>query len=137
MNVQTDVQAQSDQQNTEQEWDTPPPIQQLFVGQRCGEHQEHKVGQHRPRRYANLNPRAVQSTLMFGSMLHGHQYSAAPFPTQGQALDDAQCQQHDRRPDAHRLITRQQADCEGGRTHGQQRDEQHRFTAQAVTEVSE
>ena len=74
---------------------------------------------------------------MLWRMFHRHQHGAAPFSAQSQALDDAQCKQHDRCPDADRLIARQQADGEGGRTHGQQRDEQHRLSAQAVTEVTE
>ncbi|MCY1298281.1 hypothetical protein D9M70_477610 [compost metagenome] len=123
VDVQADVQAHGDQQDAGQERHTPTPGEQFLAGQGGGDQQEDQVGQHGARRHAYLYPGAIEPSLVFGCMLHGHQDRATPLPTQRQALDDAQGQQRDRRPDTDGLIVWQQANAEGSRAHGQQRNQ--------------
>ena len=59
------------------------------------------------RRHADLRPDAVEAAPAFGRMFDRHQHGAAPFAADADALEDAQRQQQQRRPDAGRCIGRQ------------------------------
>ncbi len=60
-----------------------------------------------------------------------------PFAAERQSLDGAQRQQQNRRPDTDCRIVGQRSDAEGRTAHQQERNQQHRFTAEPVAEVTE
>src|SRR4029079_713276 len=78
-----------------------------------------------------------QTALVLVRIFVGHQHGAAPFAAKPDALQDAQQEQNDRGRDADLLITGQKSDQHRGDTHDHQRQDEHAFAADAVTEVTE
>jgi hypothetical protein len=66
-----------------------------------------------------------------------HQRRAAPFTSQGNALNDAQCNQTNRRPKTDLVIGRQHANQRRRAAHADHRQHQHRFAAEPVAEMAE
>ncbi|KAG1244112.1 hypothetical protein G6F65_021991 [Rhizopus arrhizus] len=64
-------------------------------------------------------------------------HRAAPFAAQADALEHAQQQQQDGRPDADAVVGGHQTDQECGHAHDHQRHHQHAFPADAVAEMAE
>ena len=70
-------------------------------------------------------------------MLQRHQRGAAPFPADGEALDQAQQDQQDGGENADGGVGREQADREAGHAHEGHGQHEHGLAADAVAEVAE
>lgn len=70
-------------------------------------------------------------------MLGDHQHRPTPLAADRKALDDAQGNEHDRRPQSDLVIGRQEPDQKGRHTHHHQRGDQHGLSPDTVTEVTE
>ena len=86
---------------------------------------------------AGLRPARPEAAPRGVAMLGRHQHRAAPFAADGEALDQAQDDQRDRRPDADLRIGRQKADQHGGDAHQDQAQHQQSLAADAVAEMAE
>ncbi|MNW30990.1 hypothetical protein D3C74_78930 [compost metagenome] len=128
--------ADGDQDNRHQERNAPAPFEERIAGGDHPGHQRHGArGQQHAQWHAHLRVGPCAAAVAVGGVLDGHQHRAAPFAASGDALQDAQQQQHDRRPDACGLVGRQHADQRGGCTHQRQGQDQHRTAADLVAEV--
>ena len=81
---------------------------------------EHAVGHEQADGCAQLGESAKPSAFAFRRVFRGDQCRAAPFAAQAQALAEAEQAQQQRRENADLLVIGQQADGDGGQTHGQQ-----------------
>src|SRR5581483_201207 len=88
-------------------------------------------------RDADLWPATVKAAPARGRVLDRHENRTAPFAADADALEDAQDEQQDRRPDADRLIGREKADQERCHAHDQNGQHQHSFTADPIAIVTE
>jgi hypothetical protein len=70
-------------------------------------------------------------------VLDGHQDRPAPLTADAEALEDAQDDEQDRSPHADGLVGRQQTYEEGGDSHDQEREDQHRLAPDPIPEVAE
>ena len=70
-------------------------------------------------------------------MFDRENYRAAVFRAGAEALHQPQRDQHDGRPDAGRLVSRQQADQESADANQHQRDDEYRLAPDPVAEVAE
>jgi hypothetical protein len=88
-------------------------------------------------RESDLHQAAVKPAPSRRRVLEHDQRRAAPLAAEADALDDAQRNQQDRRPDADLMIGRQQSDAERTEPHHRHGDHQHRLAADAVAEMAE
>jgi len=114
----------------------PAPGRELVPGH--GDHEgDDERGQQGAERCSHLREAGPQPAAPLPGVLHDHQRGAAPLAADGDALEDPQGDQQDRRPDADRVVRRQQADEEAGAAHQAHGEQQHRLAAEPVAEVPE
>jgi len=113
------------------------PQEKKVVLRQVRQQVDHARSQQQPGRNADLWPASVKTTLPSRRVLDGHQHGAAPFTADANALEDAEQQQQDRRPNARAGVGRQQADQECGDTHDQERENEYRFATDTVPIVAE
>ena len=130
-----DDEADRDEHDADEEGDAPAPREELGVGGRPGDREEHQVGQQQPDRHPELGERAVPAAAAARGVLHRHQGGPAPLAPGGHALEQAQHHQQDRRGDPDGGVGGQQPDADGGDAHEQQGHDQDALAADAVTEV--
>ena len=70
-------------------------------------------------------------------MLDRHQHRAAPFAADGNSLKQTHDHQQHGGPVTDALIGRNQTDKDGGNTHQDQRNQQHRFSTDAIAKMTE
>ena len=91
----------------------------------------------KPARVPNSRKLAEEPALAVRGVLRHERRGAAVLTAGREALDHAQHDERDRRPDAGRLVAGQDADEEGGRGHHHDRGGQHAAAAEAVAERAE
>ena len=97
-----------------------------------------RFDRNRPHGTPNCGQEATRPALAVGARpLHRQQHRSAPFAADADALKHPQHRQDDRAPDADRRVGRHERDQEGRDAHAQQRGDQRRLAADAVTVVAE
>lgn len=134
--LETDEQADAEQQHAQQERHAPAPGRELVLGE-GGDQGDHGGGDQGAERGPHLREARPEPTALLARVLHDHQGRATPLTADGDALDHAQGDQQDRCPDADGVVGGQQADEEAGAAHQAHGEQQHVLAAQAVAEVSE
>ena len=129
--LRADDEAGDDEHRRQQERQAPC---ELVVEVRRPE--EDEVGEQEPERNAGLRDRGVLASLLPWRVLERHEDRAAPFRTEGDALDDAdEHEEHgSEQPDL--LVGRQHADEHRGDAHQEERADEHRLAADPVAEVA-
>lgn len=130
------VVAHADQHDGEQERHAPAPLQEGVTGGDLAHHGHRAGGEQQTERHPDLRARPVESPLVGGSVLDGHQRRTAPLAARGDALQDTQEQQQDRRDHPRRLVGGQHADQRGGDAHQHQRRHEHHATPVPVADVA-
>ncbi len=101
-----------------------------------GEHRE--IRQEQAARHAELRPGRYQAALAVVTRpFHRQQNGPTPFAADADALKHPQHRQDNRAPDADRFVGRNECNQEGGDAHAQQRCNQRRLAADAVSIVAE
>src|SRR5579883_2604790 len=135
--AEPDPQSDHDHDQAQPEWHPPPPAQKRRARQSAAG-QDRKIGQKETGRPAPLRPRGEQSAVLVRSgPLHRQQHRPAPFAADPDPLDETQCNQCDRAPDADRLVGRHAADQKSRQAGQQQRRNQRRLAADAVAVMAE
>ena len=135
--AEPDVETDADQHDAEQERDPPAPRRELVVGEEPAHDVEEAGAEDQAERHPQLREAGHETASLLVAPLHREQHRAAPLTTDGDALHQPQQHEQQRGRLADRVGTRQYADQRGGDTHHQQRDDQRRLAADAVTPVAE
>ena len=136
-NAQTDIKADADHDDADQEWNSPAPHQKL-IPRHGAEAEQCQIGEREPGWGAELRPRRDEATMFIGARpFHGQQHRPAPFAAEADTLDEPQQHQDNRAPDADRLIGWHQADGERGEAGQQQGHDQRVFASNPVAVVPE
>ena len=134
--LEPDIETDRDQDGADQEGDAPAPGEEVRVAQKR-QNVDHARAQQQTGGNADLRPASVKAAVAARRMLDRQQHCPAPFAADADALEDAQHQQQDRRPDADRGVGRQQADQERRDAHDQHGHDQHRLATDAIAIVAE
>src|SRR6266704_3693574 len=136
-NAEADPQADTDQNDRQREGNAPAPGRELIAGQLAeGEYRE--IREKQAARHAELRPRRYQAALAVVTRpFHRQQNGSTPFAADADALNHPQHRQDNRAPDADRFVGRNERDQEGGDAYAQQRCNQRRLAADAVSVVAE
>src|SRR5699024_8716842 len=133
---QTNEQAYEHEDCGDEERNPPTPGHELVIRHELNE-EEHEAREHRSGRHTGLWTAAVERFLMRRSMFDGHEHGTAPLTADAKALRHTQYYEQDRCGHADSVVTRQEADREGGHTHHEQGQHEHRLATELVTEVTE
>src|SRR4029077_10292254 len=116
--------------------DSPAPAQELFLGEQGGQGQYDGGGDDLTADGAAEGPAGVVAAPLVWCVFEGHGVRAGLFTGCGQALQDAEQDQQDGRPDADGAVGGQAADQECRHTHEQQGADHDGFAADLVADVS-
>ena len=129
--------ADHDDDGGEPESDAPAPGQEALRRQGHGHDPEHHRGQQVAHRNRRLRPGGPEAAAAVRAVLGHQHHGTAPFPTQREALDEAQRHQQDWSPDADRGEGGQAAHQHGGRADHENGGLQRLLAAQLVPDVAE
>ena len=132
-----DPQADDHQHDAEQERQPPAPGEELRVGHRGRRRSRTPACRARGRAARRAAASCRRSPAVLRRVLDRHQHGAAPLAAEAEALDQAAGDQQDRRPDAERLVGRQQADHRRRHAHDEQGEIEHGLAADRVAVVAE
>ena len=134
--AQTNVEADRDQHDADQERDSPAPCHEIGFGQRREECDE-PGGEAETDRQPDLGNAREEAAFFRRRIFERHQHCTAPFSAEADALQDAHQQQQNRSPDADLGVGGKEPDQEGGNAHDHERQHQHAFAPDAVAEMTE
>lgn len=121
----------------EPEGNAPAPTHEGFVRERRRQDQQHDRRHQVAHRHAGLRPRRPESARSIRAVLGDQEYRPTPFAADRESLDEAQRDQHCRRPVADLTVGRQAAHQERCGADQQQTELQQLLSAEFVSEVSE
>ena len=121
----------------QQERHAPAPGEEIRLVLDAGDQGEHAGREQAARGDARLRPARPEAAPGGVAMLGRHQHRPAPFAADREALDQAQDDQRDRRPDADLLVGRQQADQHGRDAHQDQAQHQQPLAPDPVAIMAE
>jgi hypothetical protein len=83
-----DVVADRDDHDRQPEPDAPAPREELLLGERAAEHEQHDGRHEVADRHGGLRPRRPEAARTVGAVLGDEQHRAAPLAAHGEALDE-------------------------------------------------
>src|SRR5262249_17849347 len=125
------------QNRARRERNPPSKREKLLVRQPLGKRQKYHSRKEKPDWRTKLWEHPVPCAPSGRRILNRQQHRAAPFPSKAEPLAESAQREQKRRDNANRSVSRQNADAEGGNTHGQQRRHQRGFPADAISKVAE
>lgn len=131
-----DVPADQAHGGREQERQAPSPVVQLGFAECCGQEGGQEAAQQQSRRGACGYDGGIESAPMCGCVLHQECGGAGVLAGGGEALDDADQQEQDRRQKADGAVAGDQGDAERGHGHDDDRKRQCFPPAEPVADVA-
>ena len=129
--------ARDDDHDAREEGDPPAPrIERLRIHV-VRERQEYRRGEDLPGLHALQREACEKAAPAERSVLENHRARAGNLPGHGEALDQPEENQKQRRPPAHLRVRRQQPDAHRRNAHEEHAHDQHRLAAMGVTPVPE